>query len=82
MQDQRTRERTARDAESEGSPAGAGSPIIASMSEALEARAETSTPFTLAMVWRSSRDLDSRSDRSGEGFTAMVNPFASLAKID
>jgi len=76
------RERTARETESEASLAGAGSPMIASMSEALEARADTSTPFTLAMVWRSSRVLDSRSDRSGEGLTAMVIPFAPLDKIE
>ena len=72
------RERTAREAVSVESPAGAGSPMIASISEALEARVETSTPFTLAMVWRSSRVLDSRSDRSGEGLTAIYIPFVPL----
>ncbi len=82
------RERTARETDSaespfgEESPLGTGSPMIASISEALEARADTSTPFTLAMVWRSSRVLDSRSDRSGEGFTAIGIPFVPLDEID
>jgi hypothetical protein len=58
---------------------GETSPMMASMREALLARAVTSTPFTLAMVWRSSRVLDSRSDLSGEGFSAINVPFSPLA---
>jgi hypothetical protein len=55
--------------------------MIDSIKADLVARAETSTPFTLAIVWRSSRDFDSRSERSGVGFTAIGIPFSPLAKV-
>ena len=51
-------------------------PMMVSIRVAFEARAETSAPVDLAMAWRSSRDFDSRSERSGAvGFAAIHKSF-------